>query len=274
MTSIRPYILITNDDGIEAPGLQALADALDPYYDLVIVAPHRERSGAGHAISVLRDLKLEKFHRKETHWGWSFQGKPADCVKVGALVIAKDRPVDLVVSGINRGQNLGINVLYSGTVAGAREGVVLGIPSIAFSQTYRDLGNVQFESGGKVALEIVRRVLAQGLPKGIFLNVNIPDLPYGEIAGFEITRQGNSGFRDKFEHVEGHPEAGGLFRNVGDRFYKSTSEQIDLDDLAIKRKKVSITPLHIDATAHEYLTSLQTIANGTLSEAKKSPEEG
>ena len=128
----RPYVLLTNDDGVHAPGLHALADALEPFCDLTIVAPHRERSGAGHAITVLRDLRLEKYERHGSHWGWSFQGKPADCVKVAVATVSRERAFDMVLSGINRGQNLGVNVLYSGTVGAAREASELVTPSVPF----------------------------------------------------------------------------------------------------------------------------------------------
>lgn len=255
----RPYLLLTNDDGIDAPGIQALADILEPHFDLLIVAPHRERSAAGHAISVMRDLKLEQFHREEKHWGWSFQGKPADCVKVAATVISKDRPFDLVLSGINRGQNLGINILYSGTVAAAREAVVLGIPAIAFSVSFTSIWEVRFDTAAKVALDVTRRVIKRGIPPGIMLNVNVPSIGYEEIQGYAITRQGNSGFRDKFQHIGEEVGTSRLLRNVGDRFVPSTLEHHDLDDLAIKQNKVSITPLHIDATAHEFLDELEDL---------------
>lgn len=260
MTQVsRPYLLLTNDDGIHAEGLEALADVLEPHYDLLIVAPHRERSGAGHSITVLRDLWLEQYHRDGRHWGWSFQGKPADCVKVAFKTVSPDRPFDLVLSGINRGQNLGTNVLYSGTVAAAREGALMGIPAIAFSLYYHDIDSMQFETGAQVALTLTRRVLARGLPKGVLLNVNVPDLPLDRIEGFAITRQGDGMFHDKFEHVEGHPERNRLLRNVGERFAGSSSKDHDIDDVAVDKNRVSITPLHIDSTAHAYLTELEDL---------------
>lgn len=255
----RPYLLLTNDDGIHAPGLEALADALEADYDLLIVAPHRERSGAGHSISVLKDLRLEEFHRDNRHWGWSFHGKPADCVKVALTVISKDRPFDLVLSGINRGQNLGINIIYSGTVAAAREAVIWGIPSMAFSVSFRDMNDVRFDTAAQVAADLTRRVLQRGLPPGIMLNVNVPPVSFDRIQGYAITRQGNSGFRDKFEHIESAPGAHRLVRNVGDRFFASTTDEHDLDDLAVKHNRVSITPLHVDSTAHEYLKELDDL---------------
>jgi 5'-nucleotidase len=260
MTSTeRPFLLLTNDDGIDAPGLHALADALEDRYDLLIVAPHEERSATGHSISVLRDLRLTPYHRKGRRWGWSLEGTPADCVKVAVQFLPKDRPIDFVVSGMNRGQNLGTNILYSGTVAAAREGVLLGIPAIAYSVVYRDPERVRFDTGARIVRELTPRIIRRGLPPEVLLNVNIPAVDFEEVAGYAVTRQGNSGFRDKFEHVEGHPEENPLLRNIGDRFQKSTIDRHDLDDQAIAKRFVSITPLHIDTTAHRYLEDLEDL---------------
>lgn len=258
-TPDRPLLLLTNDDGIDAPGLHALADALSDQFSLLIVAPHEERSATGHSISVLRDLRLAPYEKQGRLWGWSLEGTPADCVKVAVQFLQKERPIDFVVSGMNRGQNLGTNILYSGTVAAAREAVLLGLPAIAYSVVYRDPNHVRFDTGARVARELTGRVIKRGLPPDVLLNVNIPAIDFEEIAGYEITRQGNSGFRDRFEHIEGDRDVNPLLRNVGDRFQKSTLEQHDLDDQAIAKKFVSITPLHIDSTAHRYLEDLEDL---------------
>lgn len=255
----RPHLLLTNDDGIAAPGLSALADILAPHYDTLIVAPDRERSATGHAITVLRDLRLERCDRNGKHWGWSFEGRPADCVKVAVTVVSKDRPFDLVVAGINMGQNLGLNVLYSGTVAAAREGVMLGIPAIAFSVSYSDPSDVRFDTAAKVALNLIRKVLKRGLPKDVLLNVNVPSIDFEDIQGHAVTRQGNSYYGDKFEHVEGRIEETSVVRNVGERFTASTLDDTDLDDRAVRNNQVSITPLHIDSTAHRHLSDLEDL---------------
>lgn len=271
----RPYILITNDDGIEAPGIEALADALSPDYDLLIIAPHRERSATAHAITILRALKLEKYSRNGSPFGWAFGGKPADCVKVGVKLLARDRPVDLVIAGINKGQNLGRNILYSGTVGAAREGVLMGVPSIAFSLTFLNINEVDFSASALVAREITARAIEHGMPEGVFLNVNVPPCSFSEIQGYAITRQGTSGFTDKFIHAspddmadlrklrdieEAHLGPDGdewMLRNVGARFERSTDDADNLDDHAVYSNKVSITPLHIDTTAHHHLKNLE-----------------
>jgi 5'-nucleotidase len=259
MKTERPLLLLTNDDGIDAPGLHALGDALSEDFDLLIVAPHEERSATGHSISVLRDLRLLPYQRNGKPWGWSLEGTPADCVKVAIQYLQKERPIEMVVSGMNRGQNLGINILYSGTVAAAREGVLLGYPAIAYSIVYRDPNDLRFDTGARVAKELTSKTYRRGLPPEVLLNVNIPAIAFEEIAGYAITRQGNSGFRDKFKHVEGHAERNPLLRNVGDRFQKSTMEHHALDDQAIARNMVSISPLHIDTTAHHYLEDLEDL---------------
>lgn len=271
----RPYILITNDDGIEAPGIEALADALSPDYDLLIIAPHRERSATAHAITILRALKLEKYSRNGSPFGWAFGGKPADCVKVGVKLLAHDRKLDLVIAGINRGQNLGRNILYSGTVGAAREGVLMGVPSIAFSLTFLNINDVDFAASALVAREITARAIEHGMPDGVFLNVNVPPCSFADIRGYAITRQGTSGFKDKFIHAgpddmadlkrlrdveEAHLGPDGdewMLRNVGARFERSTDDADNLDDHAVYSNKVSITPLHVDTTAHHHLESLE-----------------
>lgn len=252
----RAHLLISNDDGIDAPGIRYLVDALAADYDLTICAPHEECSAAGHGITILTNLRLARVERDGRPWGWSLDGRPADCVKVAVQTISPERPFDLVVSGINCGQNLGINVLYSGTVAAAREGVVLGIPSIAFSVAYRDRERARFDTAARVAARVTRRALERGIPPGVMLNVNVPDLAHEDLRGYAITRMGDSGFRDKFEHVEGSGEEGRVLRNVGERFVRSSDDHHMNDDRAVADKRVSITPLHIDATAHQHLDDL------------------
>ncbi len=258
----RPHILVTNDDGVAAPGIAALVDALRGIADLTVVAPSHENSGMGHAISVFRDLRFEPFHREGVLWGYGLEGTPADCVKVAVSMLATERPFDMVVSGINCGQNVGINILYSGTVAAAREAAVLGLPSIAFSMLFHeDPTNLPYATGGRVALDVVRRVLERGLPRGVMLNVNVPPVDYGAIRGWRLTRMGDSGYADLFLHepcAEGRPAT---YRNVGKGFERSTivhgDAAYELDDEALYQDCVSITPLQFDLTAHECLGGLE-----------------
>ncbi len=256
----RPHILVTNDDGIEAAGIAALAEALRPEADVTIVAPARENSGMGHAITVLRDLRFEPVHRNGMLWGYGLEGTPADCVKIAVQVLAADRPFDLVVSGINAGQNCGINILYSGTVAAAREAAILGLPAIAVSLLYHDERDMRFDTAARVALDAVRLVRAHGLPRGVMLNVNVPPLAYDAIKGWVVTRMGDSGYADLFLHEPGETAASIIYRNVGKGFEPSTIAHGDLnrplDDVALYDHYVSLTPLMFDLTAHDFMDTL------------------
>ncbi len=262
-THERPHVLVTNDDGIHAPGIAALAEALRADYDLTIVAPARENSGMGHAISVYRDLRLEPVHRNGMLWGYGLEGTPADCVKVAVSMLSTDRPFDMVVSGINTGQNVGINILYSGTVAAAREAAVLGLPAIAVSMLYHeDPADIPWQTGARVALEVARRVSREGLPSGVMLNVNAPPLPYDAIKGWTATRMGDSGYADLFLHEPGEASLVMIYRNVGKGFERSTiihgDDSHPLDDQALYSDEVSITPLMFDLTAHEHLARVES----------------
>lgn len=252
----RPCILLTNDDGITAPGLHAMADALRPLADLVICAPNTECSGQGHAITVLKDMDLIAHQRGGEFFGWGLCGTPADCVKVALTVLFKDRPIDLVISGINRGQNAGINVLYSGTAAAAREAAILGRPAIAMSQFYEDENYIPFETSARVGAEMARMALRHGMPRGVMLNVNVPPRPYEALQGWEVTRMGNSGYSDAFDRQPGDEERHAIYRNIGTEWYPSTPEADDYDDSALMKGYVSITPLHFDLTAYDFLHPL------------------
>lgn len=262
----RPLVLISNDDGIDAPGIHALADSLAREFDILVVAPDRERSATGHRITVMKQLRLVEYRREgdagESHWGWSFGGTPADCVKVGVDVISRERKIDLVVSGINRGQNLGFNILYSGTVAAAREGAILGIPAIAFSQTFRDINRIDYGPAASRALDISRKVIRGGLPPGVILNVNFPACTDAEMKGVHVTRQGDSGFRDRFHHVGEHEQSGRLFANVGQRFAPSSIQSMEMDDHAIAENHISVTPLLVDATASDHINRVRDLMSG------------
>lgn len=252
----RPYILLTNDDGIHAEGIRAMAEALEPHAELMIVAPNTECSGQGHAISVLKDMRLEPYHRDADLWGWALCGTPADCVKVATTMLSKERPFDLVISGINRGQNAGINVLYSGTVAAAREGAILGLPAIAMSLFYQDENYMPYETAARVGVDVMRMVREHGLPRGVMLNVNVPPLPYEDLKGWAVTRMGDSGYTDWFLH---EPSEGGrpaTYRNVGSGWNPSVPEDDEVDDHALYKGYVAITPLHFDLTAYAFLPTM------------------
>ena len=243
----RPLILICNDDGIDAPGIQQLAAALDGLGELYVVAPESEQSAVGHAITVRDPVRAHEYQFDVPSGSipaWAVSGTPADCIKLGAAQIL-DRMPDLVVSGINRGPNTAVNVLYSGTVSAATEASILGCDAIAFS-----LCNWTAEAygeAGRWARRITERVLKTGLPPGVLLNVNIPDRPSGEIQGLKVTRQARSRWEESFE-ARTDPFDRRYFWLTGTFVNLDNGNETDLR--AIEDGYVSVTPLQHDMTAH------------------------
>lgn len=258
-SSPRPHLLLTNDDGIHAPGLAALAEALRPIADLTVLAPAVENSAMGHAISLFKDLHFSPVHREGAIFGWGLAGTPADCVKLAVHTLARERPFDWVISGINKGRNAGIDILYSGTVAAAREAAILGMPSIAISLFYETEDTLHYDTAAQVAARVVKMVLGRRLPLGLLLNVNVPAVPFDQITGWSTTRMGNSAYVDLFldTPVEGD-ELSRLYRNIGQGSVDSSSPgDGPTDDEALRANQVSISPLHLDLTAHEFLPQLR-----------------
>ena len=236
-----PLILVTNDDGIHAPGLHALADALSALGRVRVFAPDRERSAVSHGVSLHMPLRVKPY--KE---GWyMLDGTPADCVLLAVRALLGERPA-LVVSGINNGPNLGDDVTYSGTVAGAREAMLLGIPAIAMSMV--SYGPRYFETGGEVALRLGRYVLEHGLPDETALNVNVPDLPFDELNGVAITRMGRRHYEDDVVRRT-DPRGSDYYWIGGAATNHSPGPGTDLE--AVIENKVSVTPLRRDATHHD-----------------------
>lgn len=231
-------ILLSNDDGYFAPGLIALAEALSGLGDVVVVAPEQNRSGASNSLTLDRPLSL-----KRAPGGFYFvNGTPTDCVHLAVTGMLEMMP-DIIVSGINLGANMGDDTIYSGTVAAATEGYLLGIPSIAISLTSFEGKN--FASAGRVARELVERHMRQPLREPVLLNVNIPDIPYSELNGFEVTRLGR---RHKAEPVVKTISP----RNETLYWIGAAGAAADAgpgtDFNAVERGFVSITPLQIDLT--------------------------
>ncbi len=240
------HILVSNDDGYLAPGLQALAQALRRFGEVTVVAPEQNCSGASNSLTLTRPLTV---HRAGN--GYLFMnGTPTDCVHV-ALTGLLDRLPDLVVSGINNGQNMGDDTIYSGTVAAAMEGYLFGLPSIAFSHV--DKGHANLDTAARVAAELVERYLARPLPGPFLLNVNIPNLPYEELGGICCTRLGK---RHQAEPV---------IRDTSPRgetiYWVGSAGEAKLagpgtDFYAVASGQVSITPLQIDLTHREQLDGI------------------
>lgn len=233
-------ILVTNDDGIDAPGLAALAEAVAPLGRTIVVAPDRERSGAGHALTLGRPLRVTA----RGDGRYEVDGTPTDCVHLGVFHLTGGRPPDLVVSGINRGLNLGDDVTYSGTVAAALEGTLLHVPSVAFSAERDDQGGIDAGPTAALARHVAEKILGESLPPGVFLNVNVPRAP---LRGVRITQQGSRSY--KAAAIERLDPSGRPY------FWIAGSDAVpagepDGDHVAIRDGYVSITPLHANMT-HE-----------------------
>ncbi|MBN1541489.1 5'/3'-nucleotidase SurE [candidate division KSB1 bacterium] len=247
-------ILLTNDDGIGAPGLAALVKSVSELGEVFVAAPATEMSAVGHAITLSDPLKVKEYFKNGDFFGYAVTGTPADSVKIAYWVLLKDVPKpDLLISGINLGSNTGINTIYSGTVSAATEGAILGIPSFAISlATFK---NPDFSVAARFAQKLIPRLLENPLPQGVFLNVNIPAVKEEEIRGVQITRQGLANYGEEY-HVRTDP------RNIN--YYWLTGEKMDIetdetvDDRAILNNYISITPIHYDLTHYESFAKLKT----------------
>lgn len=247
----RPFLLLTNDDGIEAPGLRALWESISLIADTVIVAPATEMSAVGHAITLSDPLRVEKRHHNGSFYGYAVSGTPADCVKIACWALL-DRTPDAVISGINLGINTGVNTIYSGTVSAATEGTFLGIPSFAVSlATFHD---PDFSYAAKFSRKLAKVVLKEKLPAGVTLNVNIPACSESEINGVSVTQQGQAMFREEFDkRIDPHNRV--YYWLTGQKIDPETD--IEVDDGAVKKRMVSITPIHYDLTHYETLKTLR-----------------
>lgn len=241
-------ILISNDDGYFAPGLACLAEHLAKIADVVVVAPERDRSGASNSLTLDRPLKL----RRAASGFHYVNGTPTDCVHLAVTGMLDYQP-DMVVSGINAGANMGDDTIYSGTVAAATEGFLLGIPSIALSLVGRDL--MHYETAARVACDLVQRFDGQTHQRPWLLNVNVPDVPYEELQGVEVTRLGK---RHKAEPViRALTPSGETVYWVGPAGRaQDAGEGTDFNALNLQR--VSLTPLQIDLTQYSQLDALTT----------------
>ncbi|MCB0389352.1 MAG: 5'/3'-nucleotidase SurE, partial [Winogradskyella sp.] len=194
----KPLILVTNDDGITAPGIRALIEVMKELGDVVVVAPDSPQSGMGHAITINSMLHLERVYIDEGNQEeYSCSGTPADCVKLAVREILKRKP-DLCVSGINHGSNSSINVIYSGTMSAALEAGIEGIPAIGFSLLDYNY-NANFEVAKKYAKTIAKNALENGIPEQVVLNVNVPNLPEKDMKGIKVCRQARANWEEEFD---------------------------------------------------------------------------
>ncbi|MDW7711455.1 MAG: 5'/3'-nucleotidase SurE [Deferrisomatales bacterium] len=242
-------ILVSNDDGVHAPGLQALVEALDTLGRVVVVAPDRERSAVGHALTLHRPLRISPLGRER----YSVDGTPTDCVHLGIHGVLKRKP-DLLIAGINHGGNLGDDVTYSGTVGVALEGTLFGVPSLAVSLAAR--GDYRFEVAGRVARMVAEAVAARGLPQGTLLNVNVPNVgSWEELRGIRMTRQGRRVFGSGV--VEKVDPRGRSYYWVGAQELGYVEEDVGTDVEAVSHGCVSVTPVCTDLTDHRFLEELR-----------------
>jgi 5'-nucleotidase len=245
-----PSILITNDDGIYAPGILQLYKSLNDIGPVTVVAPLVEKSAVGHAITISDPLRVVEVERDGTFFGYAVNGTPADCVKLGIQCIVEKKP-DIVVSGINLGPNTATNIIYSGTVSAAAEAVIMGIPGMAVSLT--SFTSKDFSYAGKIASQLAKEILKNGLPEGTLLNVNVPAVLEGEINNIIVTRQGKGRYQEAFDKRT-DPNNRTYYWLTGKKML--IDKDADVDDLAVMNKNVSITPIHYDLTNYDFLEEL------------------
>jgi 5'-nucleotidase len=250
----KPLILVTNDDGVTAPGIQALTEVAREFGDVVVVAPDKPQSGMGHAITINATLRVQELKSKNNVPVYSTTGTPVDCVKLAVNEIL-DRKPDLILSGINHGTNASINVIYSGTMSAAIEGCLEGIPSIGFSLSNHSI-DADFTSAKHYAKKIVPKILENGLEKGVCLNINIPDMGINEIAGIKVCRQANANWIEKFDRRE-DPSGRPYYWLTG--HFENYDEKDDTDISALEQNYVSIVPVQYDLTAYSSLKKLSKL---------------
>ncbi len=246
------HILISNDDGIHAPGILALIEVAREFGEISVVAPDSPQSGMGHAISIGNPLRMVKEDLPAGQVGYAVSGTPADCVKLATGVLMKDQKPDLILSGINHGYNSSVSSIYSGTLSAAREGVIQGFPAVGFS-----FGNYQHDADMRVAKLVARRVLtsvlANNIPPGALLNVNIPDVPVDEFKGIKVVRQAMGRWVEEFdERVD--PYGVKYYWLRGN--FELQDEGEDTDVQALRGGYASLTPMTHDLTAHAHLPGI------------------
>jgi 5'-nucleotidase len=248
-------ILVSNDDGIGAEGIQSLVKELKKFANVFVSAPHKQQSAVGHQKTIYYPLRAFKYFINSEFFGWAVEGTPADAVELGALFLFKDVKFDLVVSGINHGANSAVNIIYSGTVSAATEGTFLNIPSVAVSLA--NSVNADFSNSAEISAGIIKTLLTNKkikLTSRTLLNINIPSVPINKIRGIRITRQGKSNWIDDFE-VRSDPNGRDYYWLTGKM--NMLDKDDDADVIAIQKNYISITPLHYDLTDYEMLKEVR-----------------
>lgn len=247
----KPLILVTNDDGVVAPGIRALVEAMQTIGEVVVVAPDSPQSGMGHAVTLNHPIRINEVDIFDGVKAYQCSGTPADCVKIAIDVILHKKP-DICVSGINHGSNSSINVIYSGTMSAAMEAAIDGINSVGFSLLNGSL-EADMQHAGKVAKKVVEQIVQHGIPKGALLNVNIPDIPFEALNGFKICRQADAKWIEEFD--ERKDPRGNQYYWLTGRFVNFDDSE-DTDEWALKNNYVSVVPVQYDLTNYKAMDYL------------------
>lgn len=247
-------ILLTNDDGIYAPGLNALYEELNEEFDISIVAPESEMSAAGHSITLSNPLKVSKVKKNGVFYGHAVSGTPADSVKIAVQELLEKKP-DIILSGINLGSNVGINVLYSGTVSAATEGAFLGIPSAALSLDTRKDADFRFAAG--FSRKVISYIVENKINNNTALNVNIPAVPESDIKGVALARQSLNIYREKYERRV-DPRGNVYYWLTGE--FPPDENTMDTDTTLLKQNMITITPITYNLTSLEDLERMKKFA--------------
>ncbi len=249
----KPHILLTNDDGVRAPGLLALVEALEPDAELTIIAPDRNWSASGHVKTMHKPLRVEETVLDGKYAALKTNGAPSDAVALGLMGVAP-KPVDLVIAGINSGCNLGQDVTYSGTVTAAMEGAIGSVPSMAVSLCVNGMLDPEYGPAADFAAYLARRVLRHGLPDRMLLNVNVPALAHSEIRGVRVTRMGLRVYHD--ELIRREDPYGRPYYWIGGQPPGGVADE-GTDIEAVAKGYVSVTPIRLDFTAYAMLERLE-----------------
>jgi 5'-nucleotidase len=247
-------ILITNDDGIHSEGLDICAEIGQQLSDDVwVIAPEFDQSGVSHSLSLNDPLRLREIDERR----FAVKGTPTDCVIMGARHLMQDRPPDLVLAGVNRGRNAGEDVIYSGTVAGAVEGTILGIPSFALSQAYRSRNGVppHWDTAVRFAPDIIRRVLDAGIPRDVLININFPDCAPADVKGISVATQGRN-LQERLQIDARQDGRGNAYYWIAYVRNRAMPPQDGSDISALFDNRISVTPLRLDMTDEPFLTRL------------------
>ena len=247
-------ILISNDDGIDSNGLFELANKFKELGNVTVVAPLQQMSATSHSLTTITPLRIKHFYRNNKFFGYAVNGTPADCVKL-AIISLMDKKPDIVISGINYGRNTGINILYSGTIAAAVEGFLMGIPSFAVSLTTHNTKK-EAATAAEYAFQIVQKILKEKITENLILNINIPAIPAENIKGIKITKLANSYWDDKYEkRVDTFHQEYYWFNGK----YIYDKENIKTDDAVIEEGYIAVTPLQYSFTNYQQMEILKIL---------------